>query len=158
MDLSRRQLIVLGASGALVTQAAAQRPALPPQIPIDEVRTFVGAGHNDFEKVRTMLEANPGLLNASYNLGGGDWESAIEAAGHVGNREICLYLIGQGARMSIFQHAMLGHLEIVQSIIRLHPAALKSKGPHGLDLMHHARKGGEQAKAVLEFLERESKG
>ncbi|MCB0547486.1 MAG: hypothetical protein KDD19_07840 [Phaeodactylibacter sp.] len=30
---------------------------------------------------------------------------------------------------------------------------LYTKGPHGLSLMHHAKKGGEEALAVVEWLE-----
>lgn len=116
------------------------------------VKEFVIAGHGNFEKTKQMLEVNPGLLNASWDWGTGDFEEAIEGAGHVGNRDIALYLIGQGARFNLFVSAMLGQIDIVKPIIEVYPGLIKSKGPHGLDLIHHATKGGEHAVEVLNYL------
>jgi hypothetical protein len=154
MELTRRQFAMLGiggVTGALATNAIAQNQK-PPAIAKETVREFVGAGHSDLAKVKEMLAAEPGLLNASWDWGGGDFESALEGAGHMGNREIALFLIGKGARMSIFQAAMLGELDMVKSIIKLHPEAATSKGPHNITLLRHAEKGGEPAAAVLEYL------
>lgn len=123
-------------------------PALAPEL----VKEFVIAGHGNIQKVKELLTQYPGLLNASWDWGGGDFESAIEGAGHVGNREIAEYLLAQGARINIFQAAMLGKIDIVKSTITAFPNLKASKGPHGLMLVHHATKGGEQAKAVLEYL------
>ncbi len=39
-------------------------------------------------------------------------------------------------------------------MITAYPALLQSRGPHGLTLFHHARKGGEPARAVLDYLAR----
>ncbi len=151
MRISRRDFTIVGA-GALASAAFSQQPARPAAVPDDLVKAFVGAGHGDLPKVKEMLAADPGLLNASWDWGGGDFESALEGAGHMGNREITLFLIGQGARMSIFQAAMLGEIEVVKSTIGFHPEAAKSKGPHGISLIRHAEKGGEQAAAVVEYL------
>jgi hypothetical protein len=49
---------------------------------------------------------------------------------------------------------MLGRLEIVTPMLTAFPALVRSRGPHGLTLLHHARKGGESAPATLEYLER----
>ena len=116
------------------------------------VKEFVIAGHGNLEKTKQMLEVTPGLLNASHDWGNGDFEETIEGAGHVGNRDIALYLISKGARFTIFVAAMLGKLEIVKPAIEAFPDLIKSKGPHNLDLIHHATKGGENALAVLNFL------
>jgi hypothetical protein len=128
----------------------------PPPLKPELVKEFVGAGHGNLEKTKQMLSANPGLLNASWDWGNGDFEEAIEGAGHMGNRDIALYLIGQGARFNLFVAAMLGQLDIVKPILESYPDLLKSKGPHGLGLIHHATKGGEQSVAVLNYLQ--SKG
>jgi hypothetical protein len=122
--------------------------------PLDSqlVKEFVIAGHGNLEKTKQLLDATPGLLNASHDWGNGDFEEAIEGAGHVGNRDIALYLISRGARFTIFVAAMLGKLEIVKPAIEAYPDLIKSKGPHNLDLIHHATKGGENATAVLNFL------
>src|SRR5688572_22084759 len=67
-----------------------------PPLGSDLVKEFVIAGHGNLEKTKLLLEAAPSLLNASYDWGNGDFEEAIEGAGHVGNREIALYLISKG--------------------------------------------------------------
>lgn len=162
--LSRRNVLqatAMGSLGMLIPSLARseepmeQRPN-PPMLNAELTKEFVVAGHRDLDRVKEMLASEPGLLNASWDWGGGDFETALEGAGHVGNREIALYLVGKGARLSVFQAAMLGELELVKLILKLHPEARSSKGPHGLDLIHHARKGGDKAVSVLEFLESKS--
>lgn len=139
-------------SGAIIlptiqTQAQEKQPLKP-----ELVKEFVIAGHGNLEKTKQMLDANPGLLNASWDWGNGDFEEAVEGAGHVGNRDVALYLIGNGARFTLFVAAMLGQIEIVKPIVDRYPGLIKSKGPHGLDLIHHATKGGENAVEVLNYL------
>jgi hypothetical protein len=154
-QITRREALkitTLGVAATMSTSSFSQEK--PPALLPAQVKEFVIAGHADLEKVKEMLKKEPGLLNASWDWGGGDFETALEGAGHMGNREIALYLIGKGARMSIFQAAMLGDLEIVKGIITRHPEARNSKGPHGIDLIQHAKGGGAQAKTVLEYLER----
>lgn len=120
------------------------------------VKAFVGKGHSDLEGVKTMLQETPGLLNATWDWGGGDFETALGGASHMGRPDIAQYLIDQGARMDIFAAAMMGKMEVVQAIVAAYPAALSSRGAHGISLMTHAEKGGEAAKGVIEFLK--SKG
>jgi hypothetical protein len=136
------------ASPSIDTIVQDAKPPLKPEL----VKEFVIAGHGDLDKVKAMLEKQPHLLNASWDWGDGDFEEAIEGAGHVGNRDIALYLISKGARMNIFTAAMLGNFHIVQQMIDSFPELLKAQGPHGLDLLHHATAGGEQALRVLNFL------
>lgn len=155
MAISRKSFLKLGAfsAGAVLLPFAAEAqkdkgPALKPEL----VKEFVGAAHRDLLKVREMLEQEPGLLNATWDWGGGDFESGLEAAGHVGNRDIAGHLLSKGARMNVFCAAMLGQLELVMALLRAYPDLKHSKGPHGLQLVHHALKGGENAKPVLEYL------
>ena len=131
-------------------QASGEKP--PPLNP-DLVRDFVIAGHGNLEKVKQMLEQEPGLLNACWDWGGGDFETAIEGAGHIGSKDCANYLISKGARMNIFCAAMLGRLDIVKGYLSAYPDLKTSKGPHGLQLIHHATKGGDEAKEVLEYLQ-----
>ncbi len=128
------------------------KPAKPAQLAPELVKEFVRVGHNNLPEVQRMLKEQPGLLNASWDVGGGDFETALEGAGHVGDREIAEYLIGQGARVNIFVLTMLGHTAIVKGLLTLHPNLLRSKGPHGLTLLHHAQRGGEPAAALLEHI------
>ncbi|HZY79510.1 MAG TPA: hypothetical protein VFE50_08310 [Cyclobacteriaceae bacterium] len=141
---------LIGISGGYAFAQTKQEK--PPPIAGDLVKEFVIAGHGNLQKVKEMLEQQPNLLNASWDWGNGDYETAIEGAGHVGNREVAEYLLGRGARLNMFAAAMLGKIDIVRSTLTVFPDLKTSKGPHGLMLIHHATKGGEQAKEVLEYL------
>ncbi len=125
-----------------------------PADPLDpeRVQAFVAAGHNDLDEVRRMLAKAPSLLYAAHDWGGGDFETALEGAGHVGNRPIAEYLIGQGARPNIFVLCMLGREAIVRAQLAAFPDLLNALGPHGFTLLHHARVGGEPAAPLVEFL------
>jgi hypothetical protein len=89
-------------------------------------------------------------------LGNGDFEEAIEGAGHVGNKEVAGYLIEKGARPNLFVLTMLGETVIVKSAIEKYPSLLNAKGPHGLTLLHHAIKGGDASKKLVDYFK--SKG
>lgn len=149
MSLGGLVAVAPALAAASVTRQGKPRP---PAIESNLVKDFVGAGHGDLDKMKSMLGAHPGLLNASWDWGGGDFESAIGGAGHMGRADIATYLIEQGARYDVFVAAMLGELEVVQQLLARHPNLIKSAGPHGISLVRHAEAGGERAKAVLEFL------
>ena len=124
----------------------------PAPLNAELVLDFVKNAHGNFERVKEWLEKNPTLLNASWDWGNGDFESGMEAAGHTGRVQIAEYLLSKGARMNIFCAAMLGRMDIVKPTLDAYPNLKTSKGPHGLALIHHAEKGGENAKEVLAYL------
>lgn len=124
-----------------------------PQINSDDVMAFVGNAHGDFGKVKALLEKEPALINAAWDWGGGDWETALGAAAHTGQRDIAVYLLEHGARIDLFAAAMLGKLSIVKAILGESPEMKHMLGPHGIPLMVHAKMGGEPAAEVLRFLE-----
>ncbi|GCE22537.1 ankyrin repeat domain-containing protein [Dictyobacter kobayashii] len=126
-----------------------KREALDPNL----VSDFVGNAHGDLNRVKELLAQEPALLNAAWDWGGGDWETGLGAASHMGRKDIALFLIENGARTDIFSAAMLGQLDTVQSILTAYPHLLHSKGPHGISLITHAQAGGEEASAVLHYLE-----
>jgi hypothetical protein len=132
--------------------AAAAKPRPDPLKP-DLVKEFVVAAHGDLEKTKAMLAETPSLLNATWDWGGGDFEMAIGGAGHMGRRDIALFLIGQGGRFDLFVAAMLGRLDVVKPMLTAFPYLADSKGPHGIPLMVHAQKGGQEAAEVAAFLE-----
>ncbi len=111
------------------------------------VKEFVGAGHNNLPKVKELLAEYPNLLYCRYDHGNGDFEEAIEGAGHVGDKEIANYLIAQGARPNIFVLTMLGETAIVKSILEKYPTLLHAKGAHGFTLLHHANRGNQEGLA-----------
>ena len=125
----------------------------PAAIDSQIVQQFVGNAHGNFDAVKQALEATPSLLNAAWDWGGGDWETALGAAAHMGRRDIAMFLIERGARIDIFAAAMLGWIGVVQSIIENDPAAREAKGPHGIPLLAHAAAGKEQAQKVVEYLQ-----
>ena len=127
-------------------------PKRPDPIVPAAVQEFVRKAHADLPATKALLAEQPSLLNATWDWGGGDFETGLGGAGHMGNREIAEFLIGQGARLDIFVATMLGRLEIVRAMLTAWPGLLHSKGPHGITLLRHARAGGEAAKPVEEYL------
>ena len=103
--------------------------------------------------MQELLTETPSLLNATWDWGGGDFETALGAASHTGSRDIALYLLERGARMDVFCAAMLGELDIVKAILTAFPHLKDSGGAHGIPLIMHAKQGGEQAQAVLDYLQ-----
>lgn len=136
-------------SETLTTNPMQDRPA---PISADLVQEFVKVSHGNIDKVKEMLNQQPNLLNAAWDWGNGDYETGMNAAGHMGRADIAEYLLSKGARMDIFCAAMLGKLDIVKPILDAYLNLKTSKGPHGLKLIHHAEKGGENATRVLEYL------
>jgi len=120
---------------------------------MSDVQEFVGNAHGDLDAVRAALEADSTLANATWDWGGGDWETALGAAAHMGRRDIAELLLGYGARLDVFAAAMLGDVEIVRAILSAHPEVRDAKGPHGIPLREHAVAGGERAQPVLELLD-----
>jgi hypothetical protein len=125
----------------------------PPALDSETVESFVAKAHGDFDGVRALLEDEPALANATWDWGGGDWETALGAAAHMGRRDIALFLLDHGARIDLFAAAMLGETEIVQATLSAYPSMRDTLGPHGIPLIEHARIGGDEARAVLELLE-----
>ena len=123
-----------------------------PRLDPERVEKFVGKAHGDLEVVKTMLAEEPALVNAAWDWGGGDWETALGAAAHMGRRDIAGHLLENGARGDLYVSAMLGDLAIVKAVAEAHPDLLRVPGPHGISLIAHAEAGGEPAAAVLEYL------
>jgi hypothetical protein len=148
-------LLIATPRGAFAQSATPQQPIPKRPDPLAPalVQEFVRKAHADLPGTKSLLAEQPSLLNATWDWGGGDFETGLGGAGHMGNRDIADYLIGQGARLDIFVAAMLGKIEIVRTLLTTWPGLLQSKGPHGIPLMRHARAGGEPAKTVVEYLE-----
>jgi hypothetical protein len=169
MKPSTRRTFVTRTAGGLVlvamplgafAQPTPQTP--PPSQPVPPrpdplaptlVQDFVRKAHADLNGTKALLAEQPSLLNATWDWGGGDFETGLGGAGHMGNREIAEFLIGHGARLDIFVAAMLGKLDIVRALVTAWPALLQSKGPHGIPLLRHARAGGEAAKETVDYLQ-----
>jgi hypothetical protein len=125
----------------------------PPALDAALVESFVAKAHGDLEGVQALLSEEPALVNATWDWGGGDFETALGAAAHMGRRDIALFLLEHGARSDVFAAAMLGEVEVVRAVLVAHPEARDALGPHGIPLIEHARAGGDDAREVLELLE-----
>jgi hypothetical protein len=161
MPFSRRTFLAMTpmpalAAAAHAAQAGGRDAALGPAFPSHDpalAREMVSVAHGNVARVRELLAQRPALANATWDWGYGDWESALGAASHVGNREIAGLLIDAGAAPSLFSSAMLGHLDAVKAAIAANPGVQTLRGPHGISLLAHARAGGAAAAAVLAYLE-----
>jgi hypothetical protein len=135
--------------------SAGAPPVVPdrgPQIESGLVKQFVIAGHSNLDKVKEMLAAQPALINATWDWGGGDFETALGGASHMGRPDIARFLLENNARMDLFAAAMLGRLDIIKAAAAAFPNILRVPGPHKIPLIAHAEKGGADAVAVVEFL------
>src|ERR1051326_765039 len=127
-------------------------PEHHPQFDRARVKRFVIAGHGNLAAVKAMLGEEPKLINGAIDWGHGDFETALGGASHMGRRDIAEFLLEHNARMDVFAATMLGKLDMVKAAVAAFPNVVNVPGPHKIPLIAHAEKGGEQAKAVLEFL------
>jgi hypothetical protein len=140
---------------ALAKGAPSSR-ALDDDFPAQEaaaVRDVVTVSHFSLERVRELVEPRPELAKAAWDWGFGDWETALGAASHTGNRDIARYLIDHGARPDLFTAAMMGNLAAVRAFVEETPGLQSLPGPHGISLRRHAEIGGAPARQVLAYLD-----
>jgi hypothetical protein len=137
-------------AGALVpdTRVPDWLPRQSPQL----VQEVVAESHRSLARVRELVERQPALANATVDWGFGDWESALGAASHVGQRDIAELLLAHGAAPTLFSAAMLGQLDVVKALVAARPGVQRTLGPHGITLLAHARAGKATAEPVAAFL------
>jgi uncharacterized protein len=119
-------------------------------IDADTIKAFVIAGHGNVEKIKTMLEANPDLLEQKHPWSETDFESALQAASHVGNTQIALYLLEKGATLEITTAAMLGDLTAIKTFLNTDSSLIQTNGAHGISLLTHGVISSDPA--VVDFL------
>ena len=154
MSISRRSFLAAG-SVALVPAAAGAdiiHTGYPTQQP-ELIQEMVIVSHGNVARVKELVGRQPALAKAAWDWGFGDWEDALGAASHVGNREIAELLLTNGARPTIFSAAMLGQLDVVKAFIAAAPGIQRTKGPHSITLLRHAMAGGPPAQTVVDYLQ-----
>lgn len=145
-----------GAQPAAQPSAQTSIPDRGPRLDPDLVRDFVIAGHGNLDRTRELLDQHPTLINAAWDWGGGDWETALGGASHMGNVPIAEFLLSRGARMDVFCAAATGKIEIVRAFLADDPKVIDLKGPHGIPLLRHAQAGKQEA--VVELLRAPASG
>jgi len=150
MTLTRRAVVRSLAGLPFVQQALV--PARPPALAGDQVNEFVRVAHADLDATRTMLDAEPRLIRAAWDWGGGDFETALGGAAHMGRRDVATFLVDRGAQHDLFAAAMLGELATVKAALDARPALARVPGPHGIPLLAHAKAGGPAAAPVLDYI------
>lgn len=139
------------ANAQVSAQSAGVSMLYPTQAP-ELVQEVVAVSHGNVARVKELVARQPTLAKATWDWGFGDWESALGAASHVGNRTIAEILLANGAHPTIFSAAMLGQLDVVKSYLTAAPALARTRGPHSISLLSHAMAGGPQAQAVVAYL------
>ena len=157
-DVSRRGFLGILPAAALVPAFATRRGQAPAQyydsFPRHDpalAREIVGVSHTNVTRVKELVSARPALARAAWEWGFGDWETALGAASHVGNKEVAAVLLAAGAHPTIFSAAMLGQLDTVKAFVAAAPGIERTRGPHGISLMNHARAG--ESTEVVRYLE-----
>ncbi|MEY2562865.1 MAG: hypothetical protein QOH88_1058 [Verrucomicrobiota bacterium] len=120
--------------------AAPVVPDRGPPLESGLVKQFVIAGHGQLDKVKEMLAAQPALINATWDWGDGDFETALGGASHMGRPDIARFLLENNARMDLFAAAMLGRLDIIKAAAAAFPNMLRVPGPHKIPLSLTPRK------------------
>jgi ankyrin repeat protein len=115
----------------------------------EQLREFVIAGHWNLLKVKEMLAEFPEMLNVAYEWRQDDWETAIQAAAHVGSAHVAEFLLAQGAPLEICTAAMLGRQPDVERMLAEDPTLIKARGAHGIPLMAHTALSGNVSLAQM---------
>ncbi len=112
----------------------------------EEVEAFVLAAHGDLDTVKRLHAREPALRDARWRKFD---ESALEAASHMGRREIAAYLLDADAPPTIRAAAMLGQTAQVAAFLDEDPALARATGAHGIPALFHAALGGRTEIADL---------
>lgn len=123
-----------------------------PRMDAKLVSEVVGKSHFDETRVKELVKAHPSLVNASWDWGFGDFETALGAASHTGQRGIAEFLLERGARIDIFAAAMLGNTAVVKAFVTTQSGIQRTLGPHGITLLSHAKAGGKPAADTVAYL------
>lgn len=137
---------------AAQTSPAATEEKEPAQVDAKLIGKFVAKSHGDIETIKELLKSEPNLIHASWDWGGGDFETGLNAASHVGRRDIAEFLLERGARLDVPAAVMLGMTEVVREMMKVQPKLHQVGGAHDIPLLSHAILGKEPADDIVEML------
>ena len=72
------------------------------------VRGLILASPGPLAGVRSIVASDPDVLKSSCHWGGGDWETAIDAVGHLGHADVAMYLADRGMPLQVYAAASMG--------------------------------------------------
>jgi len=136
-------------AGSAPQEAVRPEPERPAPLDKDQVFEFVRVCHGNLDRAKELLKIEPRLIYASWDWGGGDWETGLGGASHVGRRDIADMLLDHGARKDIFAAAMRGEQNVVRAMIEADPRMAEQVGPHGFRLLYHVAISGGVPTAEL---------
>ena len=136
----------IGAGSVLAGQESKSEPVRefkrPPAIAPDLIKKIVGSSHSNLKEVTRLLKEQPHLVNGTWDWGGGDFETPLGAASHMGRKDIAKLLIDRGARKDLFYYAMVGNMTVLCAAISDDEGVVHVPGPHGLSMIYHAAISG----------------
>src|SRR5258708_8303891 len=127
MHTQTRRIFFRSAAGSLAAarlsaQVALAQPAeAVAQLKPELVKEYVTKSHGDLEAVRRLAKQEPMLVRASWDQGGGDWETGLGAASHMGRRDIAHLLIDSGARIDVSPVFILAYLAPPNALLSAFP-------------------------------------
>jgi hypothetical protein len=136
--MTTRRIAIRAALGAASLLRAQQNPEAQPPLAAELVKEIVGKSHADLGAVRDLVKRERRLANATWDWGAGDYETGLNAASHMGRRDIAEFLIESGARLDAPAIVMLGLEAPAKAMLAAFPALHKTPGAHGIPLLSHA--------------------
>ena len=88
--------------------------------------------------------------------GGDDFETALEGAGYVGNKEIAIFFYFFRSKNQFICVNNVRKNRSCKILPRCFSTIFNCRGPHCFTFLHHAQKGGDDSKELLEYFQ--SKG
>lgn len=88
----------------------------------------------EFERVKAMVSADPGLIEARSQTG----ESGVLTAVYHRHKDIVNLLVARGATLSIFEACAAGEVERVERLLEADAGAVHSYSPDGWTPLHLA--------------------
>lgn len=143
--MTTRRIAIGAALSAAAALTAQQNTETQPPLAADLVKEIVGKAHTDLKAVRELLQRERRLANASWDWGAGDYETALNAAAHMGRRDIAELCIENGARLDAPAIFMLGLEAPAKALLAAFPAIHKTPGAHGIPVLSHAILGKSPA-------------
>ena len=157
---SRRQFVagftasslLVGSGGLASTRTRISSEEKTEKLDGQLVGRIVGKSHGDFETVKRLVKQEPRLVNATHDWGGGDFETPLNAASHVGRRRIAEFLLENDARIDVFAIVMLGMTNVLKELLVTCPKLHAVPGAHRIPMLSHAVFGREPAQEIFNLL------